>query len=79
MSENKLNIQMVDLKSQYLKIKPQVDLAISEVINSTQFINGSHVKGFQTDLADYMGVKHVITCGNGTDAVSYTHLRAHET
>ena len=69
MSENKLNIQMVDLKSQYLKIKPQVDLAISEVINSTQFINGSHVKGFQTELADYMGVKHVITCGNGTDAL----------
>ena len=69
MSENKLNIQMVDLKSQYLKIKSQVDLAISEVINSTQFINGSHVKGFQSELADYMGVKHVITCGNGTDAL----------
>ena len=69
MSKNKHNIQMVDLKSQYLKIKPQVDLAIREVIDSTQFINGSHVKGFQKELADYMGVKHVITCGNGTDAL----------
>ena len=63
MSENKLNIQMVDLKSQYLKIKAQVDLAIGEVINSTQFINGSHVREFQKELADYMGVKHVIACG----------------
>lgn len=69
MSGNKLNIQMVDLKSQYLKIKPQVDSAISEVINSTQFINGSHVKGFQSELANYMGVKHVISCANGTDAL----------
>lgn len=69
MSKNKHNIQMVDLKSQYLKIKPQVDLAIREVIDSTQFINGSHVRGFQKELADYMGVKHVITCGNGTDAL----------
>lgn len=60
---------MVDLKSQYLKIKSQVDSAISEVINSTQFINGSHVKGFQSELANYMGVKHVISCANGTDAL----------
>ena len=60
---------MVDLKSQYLKIKDDVDSAINDVINSTQFINGSHVKEFQSELASYLGVKHVITCGNGTDAL----------
>lgn len=69
MTKNNLNIQMVDLKSQYLKIKDDVDSAINDVINSTQFINGSHVKEFQSELASYLGVKHVITCGNGTDAL----------
>jgi dTDP-4-amino-4,6-dideoxygalactose transaminase len=60
---------MVDLKSQYLKVKNEVDSAISNVVDSTQFINGEEVKCFQQELADYMGVKHVITCGNGTDAL----------
>jgi dTDP-4-amino-4,6-dideoxygalactose transaminase len=69
MSDKPLNIQMVDLKSQYLKVKNEVDSAISNVIDSTQFINGEEVKCFQQELADYMGVKHVITCGNGTDAL----------
>ena len=64
-----MNIQMVDLKSQYLGIKTDVDNAISKVINSTQFINGDEVKGFQKELEKYMSVKHVITCGNGTDAL----------
>jgi dTDP-4-amino-4,6-dideoxygalactose transaminase len=67
--ENNLNIQMVDLKSQYLKIKNQVDSAINGVLENTQFKNGEHVKGFQSELANYMGVKHVITCANGTDAL----------
>ena len=69
MIENNLNIQMVDLKSQYLKIKNQIDSAINGVLENTQFINGEHVKGFQSELANYMGVKHVITCANGTDAL----------
>ena len=64
-----LNIQMVDLKSQYNHIKYEVDAAIQHVINSTQFINGEEVKKFQEELAGYLGVKHVITCGNGTDAL----------
>ena len=42
---------------------------MQQVINSTQFINGDEVKNFQAELADYLGVKHVITCGNGTDAL----------
>jgi dTDP-4-amino-4,6-dideoxygalactose transaminase len=69
MSNNPLNIQMVDLKSQYLRVKPEIDSAIANVIDSTQFINGDEVKNFQKELAEYMGVKHVITCGNGTDAL----------
>ncbi len=62
-------IQMVDLKSQYKKIKPEVDLAIGEVIESTSFINGPAVKKFQEHLEQYLNVKHVIPCGNGTDAL----------
>lgn len=62
-------IQMVDLKGQYEKIKAEVDSAIHEVIDSTAFINGPAVKNFQTDLEKYLGVKHVIPCANGTDAL----------
>ncbi len=62
-------IQMVDLKSQYHKIKDQVDLAIQEVIDNTAFINGPQVKEFANDLAAFTGAKHVIPCANGTDAL----------
>ncbi|HXB38924.1 MAG TPA: DegT/DnrJ/EryC1/StrS family aminotransferase [Bacteroidia bacterium] len=60
---------MVDLKGQYQKIKPEVDAGIQEVINNTAFINGPAVKEFQADLEKYLGVKHVIPCANGTDAL----------
>lgn len=63
------SIQMVDLKSQYDNIKGDIDNAISEVIESTKFINGPSVKSFGKDLEDYLGVKHVIPCANGTDAL----------
>lgn len=62
-------IQMVDLKGQYEKIKNEVDSGIQEVINTTAFINGPAVKEFQTNLENYLGVKHVIPCANGTDAL----------
>jgi dTDP-4-amino-4,6-dideoxygalactose transaminase len=62
-------IQMVDLGSQYLKIKNQVDKAIEQVINTAAFINGPEVKQFQSDLESYLSVKHVIPCANGTDAL----------
>ena len=62
-------IQMVDLQSQYVKIQPEVDQAISEVVASAAFINGPEVKNFQSDLEAYLGVKHVIPCANGTDAL----------
>ncbi|MEG1556283.1 MAG: aminotransferase class I/II-fold pyridoxal phosphate-dependent enzyme, partial [Bacteroidales bacterium] len=62
-------IQMVDLKSQYQKIKPEVDQKILEVIESSGFINGPAVKEFQNSLEHYLKIKHVIPCGNGTDAL----------
>jgi UDP-2-acetamido-2-deoxy-ribo-hexuluronate aminotransferase len=67
-------ISMVDLKAQYEKIKPEIDNAISEVINSTSFINGPAVKEFQTALEKYLGVKHVIPCANGTDALQISMM-----
>ncbi len=62
-------IQMVDLRSQYLKIKQEVDKEIQKVIDSCQFINGPAVHEFRTDLQNYLGVKHVIPCANGTDGL----------
>jgi dTDP-4-amino-4,6-dideoxygalactose transaminase len=62
-------IQMVDLVSQYEKIKPAIDSAISDVIKNAQFINGQEVSSFQEELKSYLGVKHVIPCANGTDAL----------
>ena len=62
-------IQMVDLKGQYEKIKSAVDSSIINVIESAAFINGPEVHGFQKDLEDYLDVKNVIPCANGTDAL----------
>ena len=60
---------MVDLKGQYQDIKHSVDNAIQKVIDEASFINGPKVKEFQTNLENYLGVKHVIPCANGTDAL----------
>jgi UDP-2-acetamido-2-deoxy-ribo-hexuluronate aminotransferase len=60
---------MVDLKSQYRKIKPEVDAAISEVLESAAFIQGEPVRRFADNLAVYTGSRHVVTCANGTDAL----------
>ncbi|MBL7718613.1 MAG: DegT/DnrJ/EryC1/StrS family aminotransferase [Flavipsychrobacter sp.] len=62
-------LQMVDLKRQYQKIKPEIDAAIQEVIDSTAFIGGKDIKEFSNELQEYLGVKHVIPCANGTDAL----------
>jgi dTDP-4-amino-4,6-dideoxygalactose transaminase len=62
-------IQMVDLQTQYEFIKPQVDAGMQEVLSSAQFINGPAVRNFQANLEAYLGVKHVIPCANGTDAL----------
>lgn len=60
---------MVDLQGQYAKIKDVVDPSIEEVMNSAAFINGPKVHQFQKNLEDYLDVKHVIPCANGTDAL----------
>lgn len=60
---------MVDLKSQYYKIKSTVDASIQEVLDTTTYINGPKVHEFQKNLEQYLGVKHVIPCANGTDAL----------
>jgi dTDP-4-amino-4,6-dideoxygalactose transaminase len=62
-------IQVVDLKNQYLKIQTEIDAAILKVVKSCAYINGPEVKEFQQDLERYLGVKHVIPCANGTDAL----------
>ena len=62
-------LQMVDLRSQYLSIKDEIDRGIQEVIDSCAFINGPAVQSFQKSLEGYLGVKHVIPCANGTDAL----------
>lgn len=64
-----MQIQMVDLKGQYSKIKTEIDQAVISCISSTAFINGPAVKEFQANLEDYLGVKHVIPCANGTDSL----------
>lgn len=67
--EEMKKIQMVDLQSQYQKIKNDVDAAIINVIEQANFINGPEVSEFKTDLEKYLGVSHVIPCANGTDAL----------
>ena len=62
-------IQMVDLKSQYKKIKKEVDAAVIDVFENAAFINGPGVKQFTDELANFSGAKHVIPCANGTDAI----------
>jgi len=62
-------LQMVDLKSQYEPIKEQINTALAQVLESFAFINGPEVQNFQKELEIYLDVKHVIPCGNGTDAL----------
>jgi UDP-2-acetamido-2-deoxy-ribo-hexuluronate aminotransferase len=62
-------IQMVDLHGQYEKIQAEIDRVVLGVIQSSAFINGPEVKEFKTELEKYLGVKHVIPCANGTDAL----------
>ena len=62
-------IQMVDLKGQYEGIKDRINTSFQEVLDSTAFINGPEVHAFQKEMEAYLGVKHVIPCANGTDAL----------
>jgi dTDP-4-amino-4,6-dideoxygalactose transaminase len=67
-------IQMVDLKGQYDQIKERIDKSVLDVIQSTAYINGPEVHQFQKELEEYLNVKHVIPCANGTDALQITMM-----
>ncbi|MEG2178875.1 MAG: DegT/DnrJ/EryC1/StrS family aminotransferase [Bacteroidales bacterium] len=67
-------IQMVDLQSQYKPIQNEINSKMQEVLSSCAFINGPTVKNFQANLEAYLGVKHVIPCGNGTDALQVSMM-----
>jgi dTDP-4-amino-4,6-dideoxygalactose transaminase len=67
-------IQMVDLVSQYDKLKPQIDNAWEKVLSTASFINGPEVKEFAKELEAYLDVKHVIPCANGTDALQVAFM-----
>jgi dTDP-4-amino-4,6-dideoxygalactose transaminase len=62
-------IQMVDLREEYLRIKPEVDAAVLTVLDNTAYINGPQVQSFASALSRYHNVNHVVTCANGTDAL----------
>ena len=64
-----MKIDFVDLKTQYKRIKPEIDSAIQEVIDSAAFVKGPQIKTFENNLAKELNVKHVIACANGTDAL----------
>jgi dTDP-4-amino-4,6-dideoxygalactose transaminase len=64
-----MQIEMVDLKGQYNKIKAEIDQAVISCMVNTSFINGPAVKEFQYNLQHYLNIKHVIPCANGTDSL----------
>jgi dTDP-4-amino-4,6-dideoxygalactose transaminase len=70
-----MNVPFVDLKSQYLSLKAEIDPAIQAVINETAFIGGKYVEAFEKAYAEKYGVKHCVSCANGTDAI-YITLKA---
>jgi dTDP-4-amino-4,6-dideoxygalactose transaminase len=70
-----MNIPFVDLHAQYLSIKSEIDAAISDVIAQSAFIRGPHVASFENAWAKTLGVKHCVSCANGTDAL-YIAMRA---
>ena len=64
-----MKIPILDIKGQYKRIKSEVDSAILNVLENTNFINGPEVKSFEKEMCDYLSSKHVIGCANGTDAL----------
>ena len=74
---NTIPIQMVDLRHQYLRLKPEIDAAIQEVLTDCRFINGTTVGKFAGHLAQFLGASHVIPCGNGTDALQIAMMALH--
>ena len=71
-----MNIPMVDLKGQYLNLKAEIDAAILQALGETRFILGPNVQAFEQEAADYLGVKHAVSCASGTDALHLALLAA---
>ncbi len=65
---------MVDIRSQYLRLQPDIDAGIADVLKTAAFIKGPAVKAFREELANFLGVPHVIPCGNGTDALQVAFM-----
>lgn len=70
-----MQIPMVDLKGQYETLKPEIDAALIQALGETRFILGPNVQAFEQETADYLGVKHAVSCASGTDAL-HLALRA---
>jgi len=64
-----MQIPLIDLKRQYQALQPEIEAAVLEVLAGAQYIMGNNVKAFEKEFADYIGVKHAIAVGNGTDAL----------
>ncbi len=71
-----MQIPMVDLKGQYETLKPEIDAAIIQALGETRYILGPNVQAFEQEAADYLGVKHAISCASGTDALHLALLAA---
>lgn len=67
-------MQFRDLKKQYQALKPQIDEAVTKVMTDANFISGAQVKALEARLADYVGVRHCISCANGTDALKLAEM-----
>src|SRR5580698_5701883 len=67
-----MKIPFVDLHAQYLTIKPEIDAAIADVIKNSAYIRGPHVDKFEKLWSEAVGVKHCVSCANGTDAIYIT-------
>lgn len=67
--EYDVKIPLLDLRAQYLELKPELDAAVSEVMETAGFIGGPHVSGLEAEIAEYCGTAHAVACGNGTDAL----------
>ncbi|BFT68677.1 DegT/DnrJ/EryC1/StrS family aminotransferase [Paenibacillus sp. P36] len=65
-----MQIPLIDLTKQYMNLKDSIDKVMIRVAESSQYISGPEVKSFELELADYLGCKHAISCGNGTDALA---------
>jgi len=71
-----MSIPMVDLKGQYHTLKAEIDAGIQETLENTAYILGPNVQAFEKEAADYLGVKHAVSCANGTDALHLALLAA---